>query len=121
MITAFLQLLAKIISIASILIIVYAVIICIFQFLKNEFGRVSGKYSQASLLRFRVNLGVYLLLALEFLIASDIIQTVLEPNWNELAILASMVVLRTLLSYFLSKEIKEIEKEEHLESENNEK
>jgi len=52
-----------------------------------------------------------LLLGLEFLIASDILKTVLEPTLNELAILGGIVVLRTVLSVFLNKEIKELETE----------
>ena len=49
---------------------------------------------------------------LEFLIASDILKTVLEPTLNELALLGGIVVLRTILSVFLNKEIKELESEE---------
>lgn len=53
----------------------------------------------------------YLLLGLEFLIASDILKTVLEPTMNELIILGGIVVVRTILSVFLNKEIKELETE----------
>jgi len=52
-----------------------------------------------------------LLLGLEFLIASDILKTVLEPTLNELAILGGIVVLRTILSVFLNREIKDLEGE----------
>mgnify|MGYP002226517804 len=45
------------------------------------------------------------------MIASDILKTVLEPTLNELAILGGIVVLRTVLSVFLNKEIKELETE----------
>ena len=48
---------------------------------------------------------------LEFLIASDILKTVLEPTLNELAILGGIVVLRTILSVFLNREIKDLEAE----------
>lgn len=52
-----------------------------------------------------------MLLGLEFLIASDILKTVLEPTLNELAILGGIVVLRTILSVFLNREIKDLEGE----------
>ena len=55
--------------------------------------------------------GAYLLLGLELLIASDILKTVLEPSLDELAILGGIVVLRTILSVFLNKEIKELDNE----------
>ena len=62
--------------------------------------------------KLRATFGTYLLLGLEFLIASDILKTVLEPTLNELALLGGIVVLRTILSVFLNKEIKELESEE---------
>ena len=43
--------------------------------------------------------------------ASDILKTVLEPTLNELAILGGIVVLRTILSVFLNREIKDLEAE----------
>ena len=46
---------------------------------------------------------------MKFLIASDILKTVLEPGLNELAILGGIVVLRTVLSIFLNKEIRELQ------------
>ncbi|TVR89514.1 MAG: DUF1622 domain-containing protein [Saprospirales bacterium] len=49
----------------------------------------------------------FLLLALEFLIAADIILTVIHPTFEEIAILASIVAIRTVISYFLEKEIRD--------------
>ena len=68
-------------------------------------------YSITNIRKLRAVFGTYLLLGLEFLIASDILKTVLEPTLNELAILGGIVVLRTVLSVFLNKEIKELETE----------
>ena len=58
----------------------------------------------------REHLGFYLLLALEFLIAVDVIETLLHPDWKELGILAGLVVLRTMMSFSLHWELKEGEK-----------
>ena len=80
-------------------------------FIINELKRFTGKYSPINIRRLRATFGTYLLLGLEFLIASDILKTVLEPTLNELAILGGVVVLRTVLSVFLNKEIKELETE----------
>jgi uncharacterized membrane protein len=46
-----------------------------------------------------------LLIVLDFLIAADLLQTVLDPTLEETAVLALIVVLRILLSWSLSKEI----------------
>ena len=108
MLLAFLNLLATIISIISLLIVTYGVLIGFIAFLRNEFKRFNGTYSTNNIRQLRVNFGSYLLLGLEFLIASDILKTVLDPALDELAILGGVVVVRTVLSVFLNKEIREL-------------
>jgi len=53
----------------------------------------------------RVGIGFYLVLGLEFLIAADIIRTILEPSLVELGVLGAIVAIRILLAYFLGREI----------------
>src|SRR5919106_3597375 len=53
-----------------------------------------------------------LLIALDFLIAADLLETILDPTLEETAVLALIVVLRILLSWSLSKEIEIGVKEE---------
>ena len=55
------------------------------------------------------------LLALEFLIAVDVIETLLHPDWKGLGVLAGLVVLCTLMSFSLHWELKEIEKDQLIE------
>ena len=112
MLTHFLDLLAVVISVTSLLIVTYGALIGIISFLKNVIRRFTGGYSITNIRKLRATFGTYLLLGLEFLIASDILKTVLEPTLNELALLGGIVVLRTILSVFLNKEIKELESEE---------
>jgi uncharacterized membrane protein len=54
----------------------------------------------------RQKLGAYLVLGLEFFIAADIIRTITRPDWNEIGMLAAIIALRTVLSYFLGLELK---------------
>ena len=58
-----------------------------------------------------------LLIALDFLIAADLLQTILDPTLEETAVLALIVILRILLSWSLSKEIEMSAKEESSTSE----
>ena len=111
MLTGFLNTLATIISVTSLLIVTYGALIVVISFFRNELKRLTGNYSITNIRKLRAVFGTYLLLGLEFLIASDILKTVLEPTLNELAILGGIVVLRTVLSVFLNKEIKELETE----------
>jgi uncharacterized membrane protein len=48
----------------------------------------------------------YLTLALEFQLAADILATSIAPTWERIGKLAAIAVIRTLLNYFLNKEMK---------------
>ena len=115
MLTGFLNTLATIISVTSLLIVTYGALIGVISFFRNELKRLTGNYSITNIRKLRAVFGTYLLLGLEFLIASDILKTVLEPTLNELAILGGIVVLRTILSVFLNREIKYLEITEIIE------
>lgn len=58
----------------------------------------------------RITLGRWLALALEFALAADILRTVMLPSWDEIGQLAAIVVLRTVLNYFLQREIEQEQK-----------
>lgn len=55
----------------------------------------------------RQRLGAHLLLGLEIFIAADIISSAVSPSWEKVGILASIVGVRTVLSYFLRMEVKQ--------------
>lgn len=54
----------------------------------------------------RLELGKTLVMALEFLLAADILRTAVAPTWSDIGKLASIAALRTLLNYFLERELK---------------
>lgn len=53
----------------------------------------------------RLRLGRWLAVSLEFELAADILRTAIAPTWNEIGLLAAIIGLRTILNYFLQKEI----------------
>ena len=55
----------------------------------------------------RLTLGRFLALGLEFQLASDVLRTAVAPSFRELGQLAAVAAIRTVLNYFLSKEIAE--------------
>jgi uncharacterized membrane protein len=114
-IMVFLKGIASAISIISVGVVIYGTAIAFFSFLANELRRAKGKYSIHQLRVLRADLGTYLLLGLELLIASDILKTIVEPGLQELLILGGIVALRTVLSFFLDREIRllELERIEH--------
>lgn len=60
----------------------------------------------------RLSLGRALALALEFQLGADILATALNPTLRDIATLAAIVVLRTVLNYFLGKELAEAARRE---------
>ena len=50
----------------------------------------------------------WILLALEFALAADIIRTIVRPDWNEIGQLAAIAAIRIALSYFLGRDIEDV-------------
>ncbi len=96
----------------SVLIIIWGVVCAAIRLVGMEIKLLQGKPYKRDAAVIRQHLGYYLLLALEFLIAVDVIETLIHPDWKELGVLAGLVVLRTLMSFSLNWELKEIEKEQ---------
>lgn len=96
----------------SALIILWGIACAAVRLVRMEVRVLQGKQYQRDASEIRMHLGFYLLLALEFLIAVDVIETLLHPDWKELGILAALVVLRTLMSFSLHWELKEIEQKQ---------
>ena len=86
-------------------IIIWGVVLTVYRLLTLEFSRLKHKSIYRERESVRHLFASYLLLALEFLIAADIILTVIHPTFEEIAILASIVAIRTVISYFLEKEV----------------
>ena len=74
------------------------------NFVKYLEGKEFYKYTQEA----RAKLGLYLMLGLEFMIASDIILTAVSPTQQNLILVGSLVVIRIGIGFFLGKELKEI-------------
>jgi uncharacterized membrane protein len=56
-------------------------------------------------------MGQYLALGLEFLLGKDILESIINPTWEGLGMLGSIVVIRTVITFFLERELKEIREE----------
>ena len=76
--------------------------------LKYLFSKHQHEGEPMRLDKIRLDLGRFIILGLEFFIAKDIIGTLITQNWNEIGQLAVLIVIRTILSYFLAKELHQI-------------
>lgn len=71
-----------------------------------DFVRQAKRGFDAAYPRYRKHLGWAILLGLEFLVAADIIGTVaVQPSLANLAVLGSIVLIRTFLSFAIELEI----------------
>lgn len=55
----------------------------------------------------RLSLARYLALALEFQLGADILSTAIAPSWEQIGQLGAIAIIRTLLNFFLSREMNE--------------
>ena len=53
----------------------------------------------------RCDLGVKLVFALELLIISDLLHTIVSRSMDDMIIVGALVLIRTVIGYFLNKEI----------------
>ncbi|MBO0440355.1 hypothetical protein DOK67_0000778 [Enterococcus sp. DIV0212c] len=102
-------------NIFSIVVLIWGVIMAGIDFLKSE------KTDRNRIVMARQNnfiksfLGSYILLSLEILIAADIIESIIKPTFQDILKLAILVVIRTVISYFLHKEIEDALKDKENE------
>jgi uncharacterized membrane protein len=90
------------------MIIVWGIGLSLVRFLVLEVQGLKGEKTLNKANRLRCRLGTYLLLGLEFIVAADIIHTFLNPTREELTILAILVAIRTVISFFLNREMRHI-------------
>lgn len=86
------------------LVILFGVVLALMQFLRKEIleRRDAVKLNEP----IRGMLGSYLILGLEFFIAGDVIKTIITPTWETLGMLSVIVIIRTILSYFLTRDLR---------------
>ncbi|MBW6398715.1 DUF1622 domain-containing protein [Roseomonas sp. HJA6] len=88
---------------AAVLVVSLAVIQAVLGFLRAFFGHANDIRSDAV----RLHLARWLMLALEFALAADILRTAIAPGWDEIGKLAAIAALRTVLNFFLQREMEQ--------------
>lgn len=104
--------LEKIIEVLGIGVLFIGAILFLIEFFKFGILHLRGMQCVEKIQELRVGLGGYILLSLELLIISDIISTTISRELLHLAELATLVAIRTAISYFLGKEIEGIQEQQ---------
>lgn len=97
------------ISFLGMLVILSGILIALYHYIQHFFS--FRKHPAPLINDIRLNLGRNLILGLEFIVAADLIGTTTTPDYYSLGILASIVLIRTLLSFSLNREIMSLSKE----------
>lgn len=63
----------------------------------------------------------WLVAALTFQLAADIVETAFTPGWEEIGRLAAIAAIRTFLNYFLERDLEAVEKRTLAEAEHDRK
>ncbi|MDJ0649573.1 MAG: DUF1622 domain-containing protein [Xenococcaceae cyanobacterium MO_188.B19] len=97
----------------AIFIIAFSVLKTLVKFISTS----KRKNSETFYHEIRLDLGLSLALALEFLLAADIVATAIAPTWESIGSLGAIAGVRTFLNYFLRQEVKELQAEKQSKKE----
>ena len=101
---------AAIVDIAAVVLILLGAVRFIIGVSGAEiFGRGSERVNRTN--RERIELGRYILASLELFIVSDIIHTALGLAFSDLMFLGLLVVIRSITSFFLDRELEQLKKD----------
>jgi uncharacterized membrane protein len=100
-----------VIDFLALLIVIYAAVEAFWAATRATFRTHRPQYHQIW-----VRFARWLVAALTFQLAADIIESALTPSWEDIGRLAAIAVIRTFLNYFLghdlAEETEEVEKEQ---------
>jgi uncharacterized membrane protein len=111
-----LEIISWVIAGFGVIIIVMGSMVAFIQFVKTYLDRkLEEIHRRLDIIRIRERFTSRIIFGLDFLIASDIIISVLVPSIEDLARLGGIVIIRTVLTYIISKETQELEGREQWE------
>ena len=94
--------LSSTVEVIAAIVIAIALVKFLYQFCRHLLNAADGNTNQT----IRIHFGSALTVALELLLAADILATAIAPTWDDIGKLAAIAVLRTALNYFLERELK---------------
>ena len=99
------------VGIIGVVVVGWGVLLGAIAFLRDEFISLRSRGAKdVPLEKIRYSVGRHLLLGLEFLIAADIMRTIAQPSLEQVTVLAIIVAIRTVLSFFLTRDIERVSK-----------
>lgn len=100
------DLMVRLIEACGAVVIMIGAVIAIAKFVIALTQRSINQFS-----RVRLTLARFLVLGLEFQLAADVLRTAISPSFEEIGKLAAIAAIRTVLNYFLNREIAQEQRE----------
>jgi uncharacterized membrane protein len=92
---------------AAVIVVSYGAVQALAGVVASAFSHVADEMRGREIwLRF----ATWILLALEFALAADLVRTAVAPTWDDISKLAVIATIRTMLNYFLAKDIAEFDR-----------
>lgn len=104
------QFIARLAEVSAAVVIAAAVIEALWRSVRVLLARDHAPDSVKESLR--LQLGRWLAISLEFLLAADILLTAIAPTWDDIGKLGAIAFIRTALNYFLQREF-EVHERQH--------
>jgi uncharacterized membrane protein len=102
-----LNIIVNIINFVGVTIVIWGFVVSAIAFVRIKLHHHTLSFFFVETNKIRSVLGIYILFGLEFMIAADIIHTFIRPTKEDLIVLATIVAIRTVISYFMSREVEE--------------
>ena len=100
------DLMVRLIEACGAVVIMIGAVVAIVKFVAALGRRDINQFSAV-----RLSLARFLVLGLEFQLAADVLRTAISPSFSEIGKLAAIAAIRTLLKYFLNREIAQAQRE----------
>jgi uncharacterized membrane protein len=100
------------INLFGIMVVFWGFVVAAIAFIRMKRHHHTTVYFLKEANEIRAVLGTYILFGLEFMIAGDIIHTFIKPSQEDLIVLATIVAIRTVISYFLGREVDQAQRDE---------
>ena len=102
-----LEWIATVIDLTGSIIMVWAFVVAVVSVARSTFasGDAMGRLHDIQVAR--CGLGIKLVFALELMIVSDLLHSIVSRSLDDLMLLGGLVLIRTVIAYFLNKEIEQ--------------
>jgi len=111
-----LNMVVTVINLMGVTVVLWGFVVAAIGFIRLKLHHHTTLFFLKEANKIRAILGIYILFGLEFMIAADIIHTFIKPTQEDLIVLGTIVAIRTVISYFLGREVDDARRDQDFEN-----